>query len=42
MTQVIKMKRKIIHEEIMGEDADVYAFFENLNQIDFRDDLSYK
>jgi len=42
MTQAIKMKRKIIFTEDREIEEDGYSFLENLNLIDFRDDLSYK
>ena len=37
-----KMKQKIIFREERRIEEESYSFFENLNLIDFRDDLSYK
>ena len=42
MTTVERIKHKIIFREEREIEEDIYAFFENLNLIDFRDDLSYK
>lgn len=42
MTQVIKMKPKVIFMEERQIEEEDYTFFESLNLIDFRDDLSYK
>ena len=42
MMTVEKMKQKMIFREERRIEEESYTFFENLNLIDFRDDLRYK